>query len=173
MKRIKIILVIVTLLVVGFLSIGLFIKETVYTTEIKIEKPLRDVFIAFNDITKLKEWIPELTSVEVMEEKTGRIGSKYKIKVNNKGQELVMLQKVLKFVPNKEVTLFYDTGAGSMLKTNKYEFTSEGNTTLITQKVKCRSNGYLMACMFPIFKSKFKSQDQEYLHKFKTFIEKE
>jgi len=173
MKRIKIILVIVTILVVGFLSIGLLIKETKYTTQVKIEKPLPYVFTEFNDVTNLKEWIPEFKSTEIIEEKLGKIGSTYKIKVDNKGQEMIMLEKVLAFIPNEKVTLFYDAGAGSMLKTNDYVFTSEGETTVITHKTTCRSNGYLMACMFPVFKSKFKNQDQEYLNNLKTFLEKE
>ena len=84
-----------------------------------------------------------------------------------------MLEKILAFIPNEKVTLFYDAGAGSMLKTDDFVFTSEGDVTSITHETTCRSNGYLMACMFPIFKSKFKNQDQQYLNNLKTFLEKE
>ena len=59
-----------------------------------------------------------------------------------------------------------------MLKTNDYIFTAEGETTVVSHKASCRSNGFLMACMFPLFKSKFKKQDQGYLNNLKTFLEK-
>ncbi len=173
MKAIKIILVVVTVFVVGFLSIGLLVRETKYTTEIKIEKPLDVVFKEFNNISRLKEWIPEFKSIETVEEKKGKIGSEYKITVDNNGQDITMYEKVLAFIPNEKVTMFYNAGQGSMLKTNDYIFTEEAGATVIIHEATCRSGGYLMACMFPIFKSKFKNQDQAYLNNFKTLLEKE
>jgi len=172
MKTVKIILSIVTLLIVGILSIGLLIKDTKYTTSITINKPIDFVFTEFNNVENLKEWIPEFTAIETIEEKLGKIGSSYKIIVDNDGQAITMTEKILAYIPNEKVTLFYDAGEGSMLKTDDYIFTSEGNNTLITHNASCRSNGFLMACMFPIFKSKFKKQDQGYLNNLKTFLEK-
>jgi len=173
MKAIKIIVVLISIIVVGFLSIGLLIKETQYTTSVKIEKPLAFVYTEFNDTSKRKEWITDFKSIEILEEKLGKTGSTYKVTVNNNGQDMTMKEKILAFIPNEKVTLFYDAGKGSMLKTNDYIFTSEGDATKITHKGTCRSSGYLMACMFPFFKSKFKKQDQGYLNNLKVFLENE
>jgi len=172
MKLVKILVISISIFVVAFFSIGFLIQETKYTTEVKIEKPLNFVFSQFNDTSKLKHWIPEFKSIETIEEKPGKKGSRYKITLENKGQEIFMAQKILDFVPNEKVKLFYNTGAGNMLKIDGYTFSSEGSTTKISHKATCRSSGYIMACMFPIFKFKFKSQDQAYLNNFKTFLEK-
>lgn len=171
MKTIKIILIVITLFVVGLLSIGLLVKETKYTTAITIEKPIDFVFTEFNNTDNFKEWIPEFKSIETVEEKLGKIGSTYKITATNNGQEIIMNEKILAFVPNEKVTLFYDTGEGSMLKTDDYVFIEKAGKTMITHKAICRSSSFLMACMFPIFKSKFKSQDQAYLDNLKVFLE--
>ena len=46
---VKIIVIIITAFVVGLLSIGLLIPETVYSTEVRIARPLPSVFSLFND----------------------------------------------------------------------------------------------------------------------------
>ena len=173
MKTIKIILIFMSIMVVGFFSIGLLIKETTYSTQVIIEKPLEYVFTEFNDVSKLKNWIPEFKSIETIEEKLGKIGNQYKITIHNNGRDITMKEKILAFIPNEKVTLFYDARENSMLKTNDYIFTKEGSATKISHKAVCRSNGFLMSCMFPIFKSKFKSQDQAYLNNLKIFLEKQ
>lgn len=172
MKAVKIIVITISIFVVVFLSIGFLMPETKYNTQVEIEKPVEVVFAAFNNSAELKNWIPEFKSIETIEEKLGKKGSRYKLLIENQGQEIAMEQKVIDFVPNEKVTLFYNTGAGNMLKTDGYTFKRKGNSTVILHTATCRSSGYLMACMLPIFQSKLKSQDKTYLSNFKTFIEK-
>jgi len=171
MKTVKTIVIIVTILLVAFFSIGLVVKDTKYTTEIVVDKPIEEVFTAFNDIRKSDNWIPEFKSVEVIDEKLGKVGSTYKITLDNNGQEIIMKEKILAFIPNEKVTLNYSVEG--MLKMNDFNFVAQENKTKITQKSTCKSTRYLMSCMFPFFKSKFKVQDQGYLNNFKSYIEKE
>lgn len=170
MKTVKAIVVLITILVAVFFSIGLFVKETVYTTQISVNKPVEDVFAIFNDFEKKSNWIPEFKSVEYIEKKEGKVGSTYKIVLEKNGQKIIMKEKVLAFVPNEKITLNY--GVEGMLKMNDYNFKAEGEVTTITQKSTCKSDGYIMSCIFPFFKSKFKEQDQLYLNNFKSYIDK-
>ena len=80
-----------------------------------------------------------------------------------------MTEKVMAYVPNEKVTLFFD--AENMLKTNDYLFSEKNGVTTITLNSSCKSESYIMACMFPYFKSVFKEQDQSYLNNFKAFAE--
>ena len=171
MKTIKIILGIITLLVLVFFSTGLIVKETKYTTQVNINKSLEEVFTKFNDPSNIKEWIPELKSIDTLEEKPGKIGSTYKLVVDNKGEEVVLNEKVLAYVPNEKVTLYYN--AGDMLKTDDYTFSHANGVTTIVNKSSCKSNKFLLSCLFPYFKSTFKQQDQGYLNNFKDFVEKQ
>ena len=170
MKTVKTIVVIVTILLVGFLSIGLLVKTTVYKTEVLIDKPIEKVFTVFNDGTKTENWIPEFKSIKAIEEKEGKVGSTYQISLEKNGNEVTMKEKVLAFIPNKKVTLNYSVEG--MLKKNDFSFTTEGDETKIIQESTCKSDGYLMRCMLPFFKSKLKNQDQAYLDNFKNYIEK-
>ncbi|WP_299064116.1 SRPBCC family protein [uncultured Polaribacter sp.] len=170
MKTIKIILGIITTVVLLFLLTGLFVKETTYTAKVSVNKPIEEVFKTFNDSENIKNWIPEVQSLEVVKENPGKIGSEYKIVILNQGQEITMLQRVLAYIENEKVTLFFN--AQGMLKRDDYIFTEKDGVTNITLNASCQSETYLMACVFPFFKGTFLKQDQGYLNNFKVFLEK-
>ncbi|WKD84713.1 hypothetical protein KCTC32516_00047 [Polaribacter huanghezhanensis] len=171
MKGVKIILGIVTALVVVFFSTGLIIKETTYQVKVEIDKPLDAVFSVFNNQELMKEWLTDVKSITPISVKPGIVGSEYKMLVENQGKEMEMNEKVMAFIPNKKVTLFFD--ADDMLKTDEYDFSfSDGKTTIIKDVI-CKSDSYLMSCLFPYFKGTFTDIDQKYLEDFKTYIEKQ
>jgi uncharacterized membrane protein len=171
MKTIKIILGIITATVVVFLATGLIIKETSYVTQVSINKSVEVVFETFNNSENIKNWVPEVKSFDVVNENIGKTGSVYKMVVENQGQEIVMTQKIIAFVKNEKVTLFFD--AENMLKRDDYVFEEKNGITTITLNSSCQSESYLMACMFPFFKGTFQEQDQTYLNNFKAFAEKQ
>ena len=170
MKTIKIILGIITAFVVVFLATGLLIKETSYTTQITINKPVEEVFETFSNSENIKKWISEIKSFEVINENIGKTGSSYKIVIENQGQNIEMTQKVIAYVKNEKLTLYFD--AENMLKRDNYIFKEKNGNTVISVNTSCQSESYLMACMFPYFKGTFKEQDQAYLNDFKVFVEK-
>jgi uncharacterized membrane protein len=170
MKTIKVILIIISFLVLAFLVTGVVIKETRYTAKVSIEKPVEIVFNNFTKIDSVKNWIPDIKSVKAVNKNAEIIGSVYKVVVLNQGQEIAMTEKILAYVSNEKVTLFFD--AENMLKKDDYLFTEENGVTTITLNASCQSESFLMACMFPYFKSTFQAQDQSYLNNFKTFLEK-
>lgn len=170
MKRIKIILGIISGLTLIFFTTGLFVKETNYTTIVEVNKPLENVFETFNQIEDIKNWIPEVKTVNVITKSLGKTGSIYKIVIDANNQEITMTQKIVAYVPNEKVTVFYD--AENMLKTNDYIFEEKNGISKITLNSTCRSDSYIMACMFPYFKRTFKEQDQGYLNNFKSYIER-
>lgn len=170
MKIVKIILGIISAISLVFFATGLFVKQTDYIAQVSINKPLTEVFETFNNSGNIKKWIPEIKSIEVLNENIGKTGSNYKIIIDNQGQEITMTQKVLAYVPNEKVTLFFD--AENMLKTDDYIFTEKKGVTTVTLNASCQSDSYMMACMFPYFKGTFQKQDQSYLDNFKAFMEK-
>lgn len=170
MKTIKVILIIISILVVAFLATGLLVHQTTYSAKVSIDKPLNEVFSNFMKIDSMKNWIPEIKSVKVVHKKPGIIGSVYDVVVLNQGQEIVMTEKIIAYVLNKKLTLFYD--AENMLKKDDYLFSEEKGITTITLNAYCQSESFIMACMFPYFKGTFQDQDQSYLNNFKAFLEK-
>lgn len=171
MKRIKIILGVIIFSLTAFLSTGLFVKETTYTTQIQINKPLEEVFEVFNDSSQINNWITDLKSIDPIDLKPEKTGSTYKIVVENKnGEQIILQEKIMAYIPNEKLTLFFR--AETMLKTDDYLFSFKNGITTVKNTSICRGNSYLLSCLFPYFKSVFKNQDQEYLNNFKSYIEK-
>jgi uncharacterized membrane protein len=169
MKTIKIILIIISILVVAFLATGLLVQQTNYSAKISIEKSLPEVFSKFMQIDSVQNWIPDIKSVKVVNKNPGITGSIYDVVVLNQGQEIVMTEKIMAYVPNEKVTLFFD--AENMLKKDDYLFSEEKGITTITLNASCQSESFIMACMFPYFRSTFQAQDQSYLNNFKAYLE--
>jgi len=169
MKTIKVILIIISTLVVAFLATGLLVQQTNYSATVSIDKPIDEVFSNFMQIDSVKNWIPDIKSVKPVNINPGITGSVYDVVVLNQGQEIAMTEKIMAYVLNEKVTLFYD--AENMLKKDDYLFSEENGITIITLNAACQSESFIMACMFPYFRSTFQAQDQSYLNNFKTFLE--
>ena len=169
MKTIKVILITISALVGAFLVTGLIVKETRYTAEVTLNKPIAEVFSNFAKIDSVKNWIPEIQSVETVHKNPGNTGNVYSLVVLNQGEEITMTEKIMAYIPNEKITLFYD--AENMLKKDDYLFSEKNGVTTIRLNASCQSDSYIMACIFPYFKSTFREQDQSYLNNFKTFLE--
>ena len=169
MKTIKVILIIISTLVVAFLATGLLVQQTNYSATVSINKPVDEVFNDFMQIDSVKNWIPDIKSVKPVHINPGITGSIYDVVVLNQGQEIAMTEKIMAYVLNEKVTLFYD--AENMLKKDDYLFSEENGITTITLNAACQSESFIMACMFPYFRGTFQAQDQSYLNNFKTFLE--
>ncbi len=169
MKTIKVILIIISTLVVAFLATGLLVQQTNYSATVSIDKPIDEVFSNFMQIDSVKNWIPDIKSVKPVNINPGITGSVYDVVVLNQGQEIIMTEKIMAYVLNEKVTLFYD--AENMLKKDDYLFSEENGITTITLNAACQSESFIMACMFPYFRGTFQAQDQSYLNNFKKFLE--
>lgn len=171
MKTVKIILGIVIALSFVFLGTGLVIKENRYEASVEVDKPLSEVFQKFNDMSKIKQWIPEIKSIDTLNFNPGITGSKFKMVVDNQGEEVTMEEKVLAYIKNEKVTLFFN--AESMLKTDEYLFSERNGKTQIQMNSTFRSeDSYMLSCFFPYFKGTLRDIDQGYLDNFKAFAEK-
>lgn len=170
MKVVKVILGVLIALSIGFFSIGLIIKETTYSVEVEINKPITETFTAFNDSNSLQKWIPAIKTFETIEEKPGKIGSEYRLLMVDKGgNDVEVREKVLAFVENQKVALSMNTG--DMLKTDDFTFLETLSGTTIKLESVCKTESYLLSCVFPLFKGTFKRVDQENLNNFKSYIE--
>jgi len=169
MKTIKVILIIISIVVVAFLATGLLVQQTNYSATVSIDKPIDEVFSNFMQIDSVKNWIPDIKSVKPVNINPGITGSVYDVVVLNQGQEIVMTEKIMAYVLNEKVTLFYD--AENMLKKDDYLFSEENGITTITLNAACQSESFIIACMFPYFRGTFQAQDQSYLNNFKKFLE--
>lgn len=170
MKTVKAIVVFLVILTVIFFGTGLVIKDSSYSVEITVDKSLEETFAQFNDMSKIKQWIPEYQSIETVDKKSGITGSVYNIIVENKGQKITVKEKVLAYVENEKVTLFFDRDG--VAQTDDYTFKKDGTKTIITLNSSYQAKSYILGCVLPYFKGNFRSLHETSLNSFKKFIEK-
>ena len=169
MKAIKVILIIISIVSVGFFSTGLIMPEIKYETSIEINKNMDEVFLSFADVKNSMDWVPGLKSVGIRKEVPNKIGSVYELIAIDKGAEITIVQKITAFKKNESIGISFR--ANEMNKLNLFKFEVRGNTTVITLDATCRSDSYMLSCIFPYFKGFFKDQDDVYLQNFKSYIE--
>lgn len=172
MKRFfKIAGLIILILFAGFISIGFFVPEVKYGSEITVNKPVEETFALFNNIARLHEWIPEIIKIEFIDLKPGITGSTLKMLVEHDGEKMEMVETITAYEPNKLVSLEFV--AGGMLKSDHYEFSGNGNSTTIKANYRCRGSNIFFRSLFSFFTSYFLETDQNYLNNFKKLAETE
>jgi len=169
MKTVKIIITLLIILTVLFFGTGLIIKESSYTSKIIINEPLEKTFSTFTDLSAKTQWNPEYNAIEVIELKPGITGSIYNIKVLHNNQITIIREKVLAYVKNEKITLFIDKDG--VVERDDYTFSSDGSQTVINLSSSYQAKSYLLSCVLPFYKFKFKKIDEVFLNNFKRFLE--
>ena len=169
MKTVKIIITFLIILTVLFFGTGLIIKESSYTSKIIINEPLEKTFSTFTDLSAKTQWNPEYNAIEVIELKPGITGSIYNIKVLHNNQTTIIREKVLAYVKNEKITLFIDKDG--VVERDDYTFSSDGSQTVINLSSSYQAKSYLLSCVLPFYKFKFKKIDEVFLNNFKRFLE--
>jgi len=169
MKTVKIIITLLIILTVLFFGTGLIIKESSYTSKIIINEPLEKTFSTFTDLSAKTQWNPEYNAIEVIELKPGITGSIYNIKVLHNNQTTIIREKVLAYVKNEKITLFIDKDG--VVERDDYTFSSDGSQTVINLSSSYQAKSYLLSCVLPFYKFKFKKIDEVFLNNFKRFLE--
>ncbi len=170
MKFIKISGFTLAALTLIFFAIGLLFPSVNYSATVTINNPLSETFALFNDTSRLKEWLPEVKSIEVIKEVPGKVGSQYKMIIEAESDTMSMHETVTAFEIDKHIGFVFI--AGSMQKTDNYTFASEGTKTIITGKYECKGTTLFYKSMFSFFKGYFKEIDEKYLNNFKAIAEK-
>ena len=169
MKTVKIVITFLIILTVLFFGTGLIIKESSYTSKIIINEPLEKTFSTFTDLSAKTQWNPEYNAIEVIELKPGITGSIYNIKVLHNNQITIIREKVLAYVKNEKITLFIDKDG--VVERDDYTFSSDGSQTVINLSSSYQAKSYLLSCVLPFYKFKFKKIDEVFLNNFKRFLE--
>ena len=100
----------ILILIIGFLSLGLFVPQVEYQSSAIIDGSIDEVFQSYNDIESISKWIPEIKSVKALKLTEEKEGSVYEMLIDSDGTEVKMEETVLAYEANKLVSLKFETG---------------------------------------------------------------
>lgn len=160
---------IVLLLVVGFLAIG-FIYPTLTTeTRVTINKPRTVVWKYFTDQNTLKEWLPNVKSIENISGEPMTAGSKFKMTFEENGSEIVMTETMTEVKENEVFAFILEN---EVMKANdRITFIDKGDKTEIVENNTFEGGNIFWRSLFALMKSGFEKNSAESYQRLKTNIE--
>jgi uncharacterized protein YndB with AHSA1/START domain len=160
---------ILALLVVVFFAIGLMFPTLTTEIRVTINKPREVVWQYFTDQSKLKDWLPNVKSIENISGEPMTAGSKFKITFEENGDEIVMTETMTE-VKEKEVFAF--TLENNVITANdRLTFIDNGDKTEVVENNTFTGGNIFWRSLFAVMKSNFEKKSAENYQKLKTNIE--
>lgn len=101
MKVLKWIAGIVVLLIVIFILIGVFVPSFTYVSQINVNAPAEHAWAVFTDDSRMSEWMEGFKSMENISGNEFEVGSKWKLVIEQGGEEMEMVETVTGFKENE------------------------------------------------------------------------
>ncbi len=169
MKLLKIILGIILLLFILFLLAGVFTPSISYTSEVTVNKPVKEAWAVMQDESKLSQWITGFVKSELVEGTAGQVGTVSNIYVSDSGKEMIMTETIKKIEPEKSMAMLFHMDFMDM----DYEMNLEpqGDKTVIKSSSNTTGNHILAKSMIALMKGGFKTQEDTNMNKLKKVID--
>lgn len=140
-----------------------------YTNETTIKLPIAKVIELFDSPDNIKHWQPGLVSFEAVSGTPGQVGAKSRLKYNNNGRKIEMVETITVRNLPQEFSGTYETKG--VYNVCKNFFTAvDANTTKYVSENEFQFSGFmkLIGWLMP---GSFKGESQKYLDNFKAFAE--
>ncbi|PKQ62232.1 hypothetical protein BZG02_13010 [Labilibaculum filiforme] len=154
----------------AFVILGFFLNKQEYQLETEINRPVSEVFQLFNDRDLLSEWLTEVKSFETITETENKIGSKYKMMIDNDGKIVELIETLTAYKENEMIEM--DFVANWMHKSNRFTFEKSDKGTRLIAKYSIEGTNPFAKSLFLFFTKSFQGIDSNNLDRFKTFAEK-
>jgi len=170
MKILKYILGIAAILVLAFLTLGLFTPELNYETLTEIDAPLEHAFAVFTDGDRSSEWLVGLKSIENISGQEFEVGSMWRLTFEQDGEVMVMTEEVTAYKENEVFAFTIDSDV--LIADVEIRFIPLDSTrTKIVATSTSVGKNILWRSMLAIVKSDIIERDQENYNRLKQLIE--
>lgn len=137
--------------------------------EIEVERPLREVYAAFNHPDNLPRWIQGLQRTEVISGEPGQIGAKTRQIYLERGRIVEMVETITAHEPERYMAGILD-GQGFQA-TMEVNFIDRGERTGIHFRTNFQGQSILMRLMLPFIKGPMRKRSCGDLESFKRLVE--
>jgi len=136
---------------------------------IEVDRPLKEVYAAFNNPENLPRWLSGLQRTEPISGSPGEVGSRTRQIYLERGRVVELIETITAHEPMKRLSSRLE-GPG-MICTIHVEFVDRGDRCLVIARSDLESRSLMMSLMLPfVTRSVRKRQDAD-LHRFKELLE--
>ena len=137
--------------------------------EIEVDRPLSDVYAAFNHPDNLPRWIQGLQRTELISGEPGKVGAKTRQIYLERGRIVEMIETITAHEPEKHLSgTLEGPGINATMEVN---FIDRGERTGIRFSSNFKGSSILMSLMLPFMKGAMKKRTCGDLETFKRMVE--
>ncbi len=136
---------------------------------IEIDRPLGEVYAAFNNPDNLPRWITGLQRTEPISGTPGQVGAKTRQIYLERGRIVELIETITAHEPMKR---FAGEIAGQGMNCAIHvEFVDRGGSTLVVAGADMRSRSFMLSLMLPFIKSSIRKRQGADFERFKRLLE--
>ena len=151
MKIVKATLVVLLLIISVLLLIGVFVPEVDDEFEIKINRPVIQVYAAMANMQQAPEWVVGLDSVEQTGGFLAMPGSTFKLYYSGTETNVIYNMEVLEMAPLQSVKFKLHNDMFEFVVSVKFE--ADGMATILSTYVQMKGKGLIPRSFLPLLKS--------------------
>jgi hypothetical protein len=151
MKVVKATLVVILLITSTLLLIGVFVPEVDDEFEVKINRPVMQVYAGMANLQQAPLWVAGLDSIEQTSGFLAMPGSSFKLYYSGVETNVVYNMEVLEMVPLKSVKFKLDNDMFEFIVSIKFE--ADGGGTILKAYTQMKGKGLIPRSFLPLLKS--------------------
>lgn len=165
-KYFSIFLVVITIV---FFALGMFIPSFTFKNKIQVNSPIGHTFAVFENVNKMKDWMPGFKSIALTGGLPFMPGSTYDLVLVQDGKEMVMKETLTALRTNDIFSFSLDN---DVLHTDvSVHFTANGDKTDITAESMIEGKGMFWKSMMVFAKGSIIQKQQAMYDALKKVIE--
>jgi uncharacterized protein YndB with AHSA1/START domain len=143
-----------------------------YMLQLSINKPRSEVWQAFRDPERMKDWQASLTAIELISGMAGQPGAETRLTFEEKGQEFSLIEKIISCRESEHILQSYENQFSVNTVDHSFLEQGQGQTLWITD-TEYKFKTLLMKMMGPVYKKNLVARTQRDMDRFKEMVEKE
>ncbi len=172
MKYLKYILITLLVLFFLFITLGFITPSITYSSEISVDKPLKEAWAVMNDPDKTSEWLKDIKKKEIIGGKEGTVGAMTKYTFGDaNGNESQIVETIKEIDPFNYVVMDF-VMEGAMTMHYKVNFEEKDGETVIKSATTTEGDGMFMRSLMSFMKKPMTEQEDQNLANLKKVIER-
>ena len=170
MKYLKYLLGLIALLLVIFIGKGILTPAISYSSEIIVDKSIKEAWAVMNDESKVSQWLKGITNMEHVSGEKGAVGAVTKYTFNEDGQESIVFETIKSIRPDDHIAMDFVV-EDVMSMDYKVNFVEKAGKTHIKSSTVTKGIGLFMQSMVSFMESSMQAQEDENMNNLKKLIE--
>ena len=169
-KFLKYFIGIIVLLIILFIVKGLMTPSISYSSEITVDKPVKEAWAVMKDESKISEWLKGITKKEHIKGEKGAVGAVTNFTFSKDGQETIIQETIKSISPYEHIAMDFMM-KDVMEMDYRMDFSEEGGKTHIKSSTTAKGIGFFMKSMMSFMEGTMKKQEDENLNNLKKVID--